>query len=205
MSRRQWLAGAAASVPAAYAGGATGAQGEAEEGFQSLFDGKTLRGWHIREGPESAFYIKDGTIVVHEGSNFPTWLCSDREYENFDFRCEFFLQGWMDSGVYLHAPEHGRNAWIGFYIKLFHKQDPTPLKESAGAIFPLVAPRKVNVRNRGEWNGLRILMDWPLLRVWINEELVQDVDVESIPELRYRLRRGYLGLESLSYPIRFRN
>ncbi|MCP5113848.1 MAG: DUF1080 domain-containing protein, partial [bacterium] len=33
----------------------------------------------------------------------------------------------------------------------------------------------------------------------------QDLDVESIPELRYRLRRGYIGLESLSYPIRFRN
>jgi hypothetical protein len=26
-----------------------------------------------------------------------------------------------------------------------------------------------------------------------------------VPELRHRLRRGYLGLESLSYPIRFRN
>lgn len=56
---------------------------EQEEVFQSLFDGRTLRGWHVREGPESAFYVKDGAIVVHEGSNFPTWLCSDREYENF--------------------------------------------------------------------------------------------------------------------------
>ena len=48
-------------------------------------------------------------------------------------------------------------------------------------------------------------MDWPLLRVWVNEELVQDLNMETVPELRYRLRRGYLGLESLSYPIRFRN
>jgi hypothetical protein len=203
LTLRDWLAGAGSLL-----GSATSAPAqsqEQEEGFHSLFDGRTLRGWHVREGPESAFYVKDGAIVVHEGSNFPTWLCSDREYENFDFRCEFFLQGWMDSGVYLHAPEHGRNAWIGFYIKLFHKRDPVPLKESAGAIFPLIAPRKVNVRNQGEWNTLRILMDWPLLRVWINGELVQDVDVECVPELRYRLRRGYLGLESLSYPIRFRN
>ena len=27
----------------------------------------------------------------------------------------------------------------------------------------------------------------------------------TVPELRHRLRRGYLGFESLSYPIRFRN
>lgn len=181
----------------------TGNQGE--ESFASLFDGKTLRGWSIQEGPESAFFVQDGSIVVHEGSNFPTWLRSGKQYENFDFRCEFFIKGWMNSGIYLHAPEHGRNTWIGMKINLFHKKDPKPLAESIGAIFPLLAPLKVNVRNAGEWNTMRVLMDWPRLQVWINGEMVQDLNVESIPELRYRLRRGYLGIESLAYPIRFRN
>jgi Domain of Unknown Function (DUF1080) len=68
-----------------------------EEEFTSLFDGKTLRGWGIQEGPESAFYVGDGAIVVHEGSNFPTWLRSERQYENFDFRCEFFVEGWTNT------------------------------------------------------------------------------------------------------------
>jgi hypothetical protein len=49
-----------------------------EDGFTSLFDGRTLQGWSVREGPESAFYVRDGVIVVHEGGNFPTWLRSDR-------------------------------------------------------------------------------------------------------------------------------
>ncbi|MEK7406627.1 MAG: DUF1080 domain-containing protein [Acidobacteriota bacterium] len=199
MRRRSLLA----AVP--LAGRLLPARQAPEEGFTSLFDGQTMRGWSVREGPESAFYASDGAIAIHQGANFPTWLRSDKQYENFDFRCEFFLQGWMDGGVYLHAPEHGRNAWTGFDIKLFHKQDARPLKESCGAIFPVVAPLKVNVRSRGEWNALRVLMDWPRLRVWMNEELVQDLDVEAAPELRHRLRRGYLGLESLSYPIRFRN
>jgi hypothetical protein len=48
-------------------------------------------------------------------------------------------------------------------------------------------------------------MDWPRLQVWMNDTVVQDLDVETVPDLRYRLRRGYLGFESLSYPIRFRN
>ena len=159
----------------------------------------------MREGPESAFYVSDGAIVVHEGSNFPAWLRSGRQYENFDFRCEFFVRGWINSGIYLHAPEHGRNTWVGLKINIFHKRDEKPLPESMGSVFPLVAPRKVNVRNQGEWNTLRILMDWPALRVWTNDELVQDLNVESHPDLRVRLRRGYLGLESLAYPIRFRN
>lgn len=176
-----------------------------EDSFVSLFDGQTLRGWTVREGPESAFYVQDSAIVVHEGSNFPAWLRSDRQYENFDFRCEFFVKGWCNSGIYLHAPEHGRNTWIGMKINIFQKQDNPPLLESMGAVFPVLAPRKVNVKNKGEWNSMRILMDWPRLQVWTNDELIQDADVELVPELRHRLRKGYIGLESLSYPIRFRN
>jgi hypothetical protein len=158
----------------------------------------------VADGLESAFYVKDEAIVAHESAGFPTWLRSARQYENFDFRGEFFVQGWMNSGLYLHAPEHGRNIWCGMKINIFHQVDRTPAPESMGSIFPLVPPRTVNVKNKGEWNTFRILMDWPRLRVWTNEELIHDVDVETVPELRHRLRSGYLGLESLSYPIRFR-
>ena len=177
----------------------------AEPGFTTLFDGKTLDRWSIQEGPESAFYVNDGAIVAHEGSNFPTWLRSEKQYENFDFRGEFFVKGWMNSGIYLHAPEHGRNMWIGMMVNIFHQVDAAPVSNSNGAILPVVAPLKVNVRSKGEWNTFRILMDWPKLQVWMNEEIVQDLDVESVPELRHRLRSGYIGFESLSYPIRFRN
>ncbi|MDQ6664484.1 MAG: DUF1080 domain-containing protein [Acidobacteriota bacterium] len=174
-------------------------------GFTPLFDGKTLKGWTIESGPESAFYVQDGAIVVHEGAGFPTWLRSAAQYENFDFRGEFFIKGWMDSGIYLHAPEHGRPTWAGLEVKIFHQQEDQPASNSMGSIFPLVAPSKVNVRNKGEWNDFRIVMDWPSLRVWTNGEMIQDLNVETVPELRHRLREGYLGLQSLSYPIRFRN
>jgi hypothetical protein len=200
MNRRTFLA-AAGALPAALQ-----AQSEqSEDGFTPLFDGKTLDGWSIREGPESAFYARDGAIVVHEGSGFPTWLRSAKQYENFDFRGEFFVKGWTNSGIYLHAPEHGRNMWTGMMINIFHQQDKEMRPESMGSIFPLVPPLKVNVRNKGEWNSFRILMDWPQLKVWTNDEVVQDLDVETVPELRRRLRRGYLGFESLTYTIRFRN
>ena len=54
-------------------------------------------------------------------------------------------------------------------------------------------------------NYFRILMDWPRLRVWTNGEPIHDLDVESAPELRYRLRRGYFGITTTSYPLPFRN
>ncbi len=180
-------------------------QAQPEREFVSLFDGKTLNEWSVEEGPETAFYVKDGAIVVHESAGFPTWLRSAKQYENFDFRGEFFIRGWMDSGIYFHAPRHGRPMWNGMQIHLFQARDETPKPESMGAIFPLVAPLKVNVKNGGEWNSFRILMDWPKLQVWTNDEIIQDLDVTTVPELRHRFRQGHLGFESLSYPIRFRN
>src|SRR6266550_781808 len=112
MNRRQFLAASASGVALAPAQSQTSGSG----GFSSLFDGKTVDGWTVREGPESAFYVEDGSIVVHESGGFPAWLRSDKQYENFDFHCDFFIKGWMDSGIYIHAPEHGRSTWCGMKI-----------------------------------------------------------------------------------------
>ena len=115
--------------------------------------------------------MDDGAIVVHESSGFPTWLRSAKQYENFDFRGEFFIKGWMDSGIYFHAPEHGRPMWNGMQIHIFQQKDDDARAAVHGSrSFPVVAPLKVNVKNKGEWNTFRILMDWPRLRVWTNEE-----------------------------------
>jgi hypothetical protein len=208
MKRREFLA-SAGLAPALFTmppapGALPVSQGADEAGFESLFDGVSLAGWSVADGRESAFYVDEGAIVVHQSEGFPAWLRSARQYENFEFRGEFFVQGWTNSGIYLHAPEHGRNIWCGMKINIFHQVDETPAPESMGSIFPLVPPRTVNVKGKGEWNTFRIVMDWPRLQVWTNDEVIHDLDVETVPELRHRLRRGYLGLESLSYPIRFR-
>jgi len=175
-----------------------------EAGFTPVFDGRSLAGWHVNDGPQSAFYVDDGAIVVSDSGNSPTWLRSEKQYENFEFRCEFFVRGWIDSALYLHAPRHGDAQAAGFAIKLFHKAGEIK-PEGMGAIFPLIAPLRNNVRSKGEWNDLRVVFDWPRFQVWTNGEQVQDFNVESQAETAMRLRHGYFGLQSLSYPIRFRN
>ena len=192
MTRRGFLTGAAAAALA---------QAQPE----TLFDGKTLRGWTVEQGPASAFYVSDGAIVVHESASYPAWLRSERQYENFDFRGEFFVKGWSDSGIYIHAPLYGRPTWEGVQVKIFHAVDEKPQPNSMGALFPLVAPRTVNVKKEGQWNSFRIRCDWPALQVWINGELVQDVKLDAMAEFRHRRRSGYLGFAGLTYPVRFRN
>lgn len=171
----------------------------------TLFNGRDLAGWHVRSGPESAFYVTDGAVMASPSSAWPAWLSTNREYENFDLSCEVFFKGWSDGGVYIHAPEHGRGGLCGIKINLFHQIDKEPKTNSMGSVFNVVAPRRADVHKPGEWNRLRIVNDWPSLRVWINGELVQDVRIDTHPELSRRLRHGALGFVALGYPFRFRN
>ena len=70
----------------------------AEEGFVSLFDGKTLEGWE-RRGGQSTYAVEDGTIagrVNDAGRN--TFLCTKRSYGDFILRLEFKLES-GNSGV----------------------------------------------------------------------------------------------------------
>ena len=176
-----------------------------QTGQKELFNGKDLRGWSIREGPESAFYVAEGAIVASPSSSYPAWLASDQGFENFDLRCEFFFKGWTDGGIYLHAPEHGPPSKCGLKVNIFHQKDDTPQTNSMGAIFPVVAPHRADRHRPCEWNELRIVSDWPLLKIWVNKEIVQDLNLDNHPELSRRLRRGPIGIVALGYPLRVRN
>ena len=63
----------------------------AQPPYTSLFNGRNLDGWQVVDGPESAFYVDDGAIVVSEAANSPTCLRTAKQYENFEFRAEFFV------------------------------------------------------------------------------------------------------------------
>jgi hypothetical protein len=162
-----------------------------------------LTSWQVVEGPESAFTVNGTDIAVHSHATLPCWLRSEKQYENFELRGEFLTSSWTDSGIYLHAPEHGRPSQAGIQLKVFHQPDAEPRNNSVGAIFPDIAPRLVNV-TKG-WNTFRVLCDYPRLQVWYNDALIHDHDCSTHPDLKNRLRSGYIGIAAASAECRFRN
>lgn len=64
-----------------------------EAGFTSLFDGKTLKGW---EGNLKMFRVEDGAIIagtMKERIPNNEFLCTEREYSNFELRLQTKLAG----------------------------------------------------------------------------------------------------------------
>ncbi len=78
---------------------------QAEEGFVSLFDGHSLKGWH---GGKEYWSVRDGAIVGKTDGNIPanTFLVSDRSFDNFVLKVKFRLHNHKgNSGIQFRSEE----------------------------------------------------------------------------------------------------
>lgn len=150
----------------------------AEDGFVSLFDGKTLKGW---EGNLQAFHLEDGAIVggtLKEKIPRNEFLCTEREYGDFELRLKFKVLGkGANAGVQFRTrriPNHhevtgyqadlGDNYWGSLYDESRRK-----------TILAKADPEVVNkILKRDDWNEYRIRAEGRRIQLFIND--VQTVD-----------------------------
>jgi hypothetical protein len=76
---------------------------------------------------------------------------------------------------------------------------------STGSIYDVRQPLLDATRPEGEWNEVEITLDGPRMTVLLNGLTVQNVDLDSDPELSRRLRSGFIGLQDHGNPVAFRN
>jgi Domain of Unknown Function (DUF1080) len=175
-----------------------------EKDWRPLFNGRDLTGW-VREGNAGFSIDSEGSVVCTGEGNYPSWLRSEREYENFEMEFEFRLENYGEGGVFLHAPLHGRSSNVGFEIQLSDdSRHPGPCTASTGAVFGAVPPR-AHYAAIDVWNRVQVRFDWPRLQVIVNDQVVQDLNCEKVDELRYRKRSGYLGFQDRGKPTWYRN
>ncbi len=155
-------------------------------------------------GTPEAFVVKDGCIYSTGATPYPSWLRTVNEYENFVLRFEYKTPGWYEGGVLFHAPLHGPASKLGFKLHLRHDKKAYG-KRSPLAIYDVAAPLAIPAKAPGEWNECEVEVNWPRLRVRVNGTLVHDIDMSADETLRYRLRKGYIGIQNIGGRAYFRN
>jgi hypothetical protein len=101
---------------------------KAEEGFVSLFDGKTLDGWHVSaksghsrtSGNKSGgkWVVEDGAIVGSQDMPGNGGLIvTDKKFKNYEIALEMKNDFGLDSGLFLRSTEDGKayQAMIDYY------------------------------------------------------------------------------------------
>lgn len=146
-----------------------------DEGFTSIFDGKTLEGWM---GSVDGYAVENGAIVCKpKGRN----LYTKKEYSNFVLRFEFKLTPGANNGIGLRAPTEGDPAYVGMESQVL---DDTAdqykgLKEYQfhGSIYGVAAAKRGHLKPVGEWNVEEIVCDGKHVKVTLNGVVIVDADV----------------------------
>ncbi len=150
-----------------------------------------------------------------------TWLVSEKEYADFVLEFEIKLGERGNSGVALRAPMKGDPAFDGMELQVADFRYNTEAKDSelTGGIYRAIAPSKQFYKPT-EWNTFRVELRGERLRVTLNGEVIQDVDLTKFdkpvkrhdgtdaPPVKDRPRRGHLGFRHLSRdpaPVQVRN
>jgi hypothetical protein len=155
-----------------------------EEGFVSLFDGKSLEGW---QGGKDGYQVNDGAIVSQpKGSGN---LFTNNEYGDFHFKFEFKLTPGANNGIGIRQPlptpgvRHDP-AYAGMEIQVLDDGDDRykgKIKEwqHHGSIYGVVAAKTGHLKPAGEWNSEEIIAKGNQIKVILNGETIVDADIEK--------------------------
>lgn len=153
------------------------ASAQTEEGFTSLFDGKTLDGW---QGNKTGYVAEEGKIVCKKeggGGN----LYTTKEYSDFELRFEFLLTPNANNGIGIRTPLTGDAAYKGMEIQVLDDTGSAYTKlapyQFHGSIYGVVAAKKGHLKPVGEWNSETIICQGKKVKVILNGETIVDADI----------------------------
>jgi hypothetical protein len=176
---------------------------ERADGFVSLFDGKTLDGWWFYGKNTNGFAVEDGAIVWKAIGGEA--LYSRERYDNFILRLEWKINENGNSGIYLRAPRAGRQSKTGMEFQLQGDYGKPVDDQTTGSIYVVVPPKLNASKPCGEWNDLEIMLNGPVMKASLNGQAIQDLNIDENPELKKRLKRGFIGLQDHARFVAFKN
>ena len=160
---------------------------EKSDGWQLLFDGKTLNGWRDYNGDKltAPWFATDGTIQARGGGgDAHGYIVTSKNYENFDLVWDWKIAKGGNSGMLYHVvenpafkvpyvtgPEYQLIDNLGFPEQLEDWQ-----KTAADYAMHVADISKLIIKPAGEWNSSRIVFDNGHVEHWLNGQKVVEFE-----------------------------
>jgi hypothetical protein len=149
---------------------------EQAQGFQLLFDGQTLGGWHTYLKDSATGWQAEGGVLSSPGGTGD--LVSNQEYDHFELRFDWKIGPGGNSGVFyyvLEDPKYKSTYESGPEYQLIDDQgykDPLKDVQKSGANYDMQPPSQLAAKPPGEWNAGRIVVDNGQVEHWLNDTKV---------------------------------
>ncbi len=145
--------------------------GAAEEGWQTLFDGKSLNGWKASEN-EDSWTVRDGALVCHGPRSHLFYVGDDKPFVNFEFQAEVMTMPNSNSGIYFHS-RFQEEGWpkFGFEAQVNNTYKPDPVR--TGSLYHVVNVTKAPAKDN-EWFKYNIRVEGRRVVISINDKVTVD-------------------------------
>ncbi|HZJ79737.1 MAG TPA: DUF1080 domain-containing protein [Dysgonamonadaceae bacterium] len=160
---------------------------EKADGWELLFDGKSLDNWRDYNGEELTipWFVENGTITAKgDGSDETGYIVTKKQYENFILKWDWKIADEGNSGVLYHVVENPKFKVpyvTGPEYQLIDELNfPEPLedwqKTAADYAMYTTDPAKTEIKPAGEWNTSQIVFDNGHVEHWLNGEKVVEFE-----------------------------
>jgi hypothetical protein len=158
---------------------------EKADGWQLLFDGKDLNGWHSfrEQGPGKDWSVQDEAIMLKksnsDGEKDYADLVTDGEFANFDLKLQWKAKPCIDSGVMFYvqeSPKYKQTYDTGLEMQIADLSCTVPdsreILRRSGDLYGLISTKVNTVKDAGEWNQFEIVADHGNLQLIQNGQAI---------------------------------
>ena len=162
-----------------------------EDGFISLFDGKSLDGWkaYMEDPIENAWTVQDGNLVLKCCSpkgNYAN-IMTEAEFDDFDLRWEWKIEAGANSGLMFHVEEGPKQPYLtGPEYQILDNEGfrggngkPVPPNEYTASHYAIEPAYQEVMKPLGEWNSSRIQVQGNAVTYWLNDVKTAEYEMHS--------------------------
>jgi len=143
-----------------------------QDGWVSLFDGKSLTGWKVGENANT-FSVENGTIVAHGPTAhlFYEGEVHQHNFKNFEFKAEVMTTPGSNSGIYFHTM-YQDSSWPKKGYEVQVNNSHTDWRRT-GSLYAVQDVKEVYVKDN-EWFTEYFKVEGKHVIVKINDKTVVD-------------------------------
>ncbi|MBX3240692.1 MAG: DUF1080 domain-containing protein [Chitinophagaceae bacterium] len=151
---------------------------EKKQGWQLLFDGTSLNGWHSFNKPAlgSSWSVDNGSLHFKGGGPRENGgdAVTEKEYGDFHLKLEWKISPNGNSGIMFlvkEDPKYRYAYYTGPEMQVLDNNghpDSKIQKHRAGDLYDLITSIPENVKPVGEWNQVEIKLEKGKLELWQN-------------------------------------
>jgi hypothetical protein len=197
------------------------------EGWQSLFDGQSLSGWHFyKNQSNNSWEVIDGTLHCKPfdevNENHRSDLITNNQYENFELSFDWKISAQGNSGVMYRVSEELDQPYkSGPEYQILddggYPGETKPTNMTAGCYDMYSVPQK-KLNPVGEWNTTKIVANGKTVEHWLNGEKVLTYELGTSDwqkrkqeskwkdEAGYGMTmKGHIDIQDHSHEVWFKN